>query len=282
MTIAQVNLNGSFAVVQKLGNGAWRTIDSVRDMTDVMNLDAASRVTAYDRGQIVNPQPGDFLAPVTRPGKIIAIGRNYAEHAQEQRVAPPTHPLIFAKLPSSITNPDGVIEWDPSLATEVDYEAELAVIIGTTARRGSPQTALSPVFGYTCANDVTARDLQNKDGQWTRAKGLDTFCPLGPWIVTADEIPNPQRLAIRCDVNGTRLQDSNTEHMIFDVKTLIAHTSAAFTLHPGDIILTGTPGGIGHARTPPILLREGDSVVVEIEGIGRLENTCHETSVEGY
>jgi len=171
-----------------------------------------------------------------------------------------------------------VILWDPSLATAVDYEAELAVIIGEEGKNIPAEQALKHVFGYTCANDVTARDLQKGDGQWTRGKGLDTFCPLGPWIVSADEIPTPQNLAVRCELNGKLMQNGTTADMIFDVKTIIAHLSQAFTLYPGDIILTGTPNGVGFYRNPQVLLHDGDRVAVEVEGIGRLENTCREIS----
>ncbi len=266
-------------VVRASGDSQWRDLDIAHNLHDVLLADWREIEASYARGQVIPDERIRLLAPVTFPGKIVAIGRNYKEHSTEQGKEPPTKPLIFAKFPSSITGPDTVIEWDPALATEVDYEAELAVIIGQVARRVSPESALRYVFGYTCANDVTARDLQAGDGQWTRAKGMDTFCPLGPWIVSSDEIPDPQTLAIRCEVNGEMRQESNTGEMIFDVKTLISYASAAFTLYPGDIILTGTPEGVGKWRKPPALLRDGDKVMVEIEKIGRLENSCRQLVV---
>ena len=215
-----------------------------------------------------------LLAPVPRPGKVVAIGRNYKDHAAESGSEPPASPLIFSKWPSSVIGPGDEIRWDPALATQVDYEAELGVVIGRTARRVSEADALSYVLGYTCVDDVSARDLQFGDGQWVRGKSLDTFCPMGPAIVTTDEIPDPQVLDIACHVNGRTLQQANTSDMYFGVATIVSHCSQAFTLEPGDVIATGTPAGVGIFRDPPILLGDGDEVVVEIEGIGRLVNTC--------
>jgi len=217
-----------------------------------------------------------LLAPVERPGKIVSIGQNYWDHVREQGKPPPERPIIFAKYPTSIIGPGDTIAWSPALTQKVDFEAELAVVIGKTARRVSEADALDYVFGYTAANDVTARDLQYGDGQWVRGKSLDTFCPLGPALVTADAIPDPQQLAIRCTVNGVTLQDSSTAEMIFNVAHLVSYASQAFTLEPGDLILTGTPNGVGHFRTPPVYLQPGDRVVVEVERIGRLENVCAE------
>jgi len=214
------------------------------------------------------------LAPIPHPGKIICIGRNYAEHAREQGAEPPTKPLIFAKFPSSIIAHGQLITWSPELTQQVDYEGELAVVIGRAAMRVKVEEALSHVFGYTIANDVTARDLQRGDGQWTRGKSLDTFCPLGPIIVTADEIPDPQNLRVRTELNSQIMQDGHTRDMMFSVAYLIHYCSQAFTLDPGDLILTGTPEGVGTGRTPPVFMQNGDRISVEIEGIGRLENTC--------
>jgi 2-keto-4-pentenoate hydratase/2-oxohepta-3-ene-1,7-dioic acid hydratase in catechol pathway len=215
-----------------------------------------------------------LLAPVPRPGKVVAIGRNYRAHAEEQGVDPPVAPLIFAKWPSSVVGPDAGIEWDPALTDQVDYEAELAVVIGRRARRVAEAEALEYVAGYTCLNDVSARDLQFGDGQWVRGKSLDTFCPMGPALVTSDEIPDPQALRIACTVNGRRVQDANTSQMYFSVARIISHCSQAFTLEPGDVIATGTPSGVGVFRDPATFLTAGDLVVVEIERIGRLENAC--------
>lgn len=216
----------------------------------------------------------EFLPVVPRPGKVVAIGLNYVEHAAEGGFTPPPYPIVFAKFPSSVLAHGGVIAWNDELTSGVDYEAELAVVIGKAARQVDPADALSHVFGYTCLNDVSARDLQATDGQWVRAKSLDTFCPVGPWVVTADEIPDPQTLPIRCRVSGEVLQDANTADMIFSVRELIAHCSRSFTLEPGDVIATGTPPGVGWARDPRRVLCHDDVVEVEIGGIGSLRNTC--------
>jgi 2-keto-4-pentenoate hydratase/2-oxohepta-3-ene-1,7-dioic acid hydratase in catechol pathway len=233
---------------------------------------AGSRL--HGMGNAIGVKEVELLAPIIRPGKIVAIGLNYLDHCRETNIEPPEKPLIFTKFTTSINDPGGVIEWSDSLTQQVDYEAELAVVIGRTARHVSIDEALDYVFGYTCANDVSARDLQFSDGQWVRGKSLDTFCPLGPWIVSADEIPDPQNLKIQCEVNGELLQDSHTSEMIFGVAELIAYCSDAFTLEPGDIILTGTPHGTGAFRDPKVFLRDGDTVAVEIENIGRIENSC--------
>lgn len=216
----------------------------------------------------------DLLAPVPRPGKVVAIGRNYREHADEEGVEPPSAPLVFSKWPSSVVGHGDDICWDPELTRQVDYEAELAVVIGRTARHVPEAHALDHVLGYTCLNDVSARDLQFGDGQWVRGKSLDTFCPMGPILVTADELADPQDLAITCRVGDEVLQDSRTSQMYFSVATIISYLSRSFTLEPGDVIATGTPGGVGAFRNPPRFLGNGDRVTVEIEGIGALVNTC--------
>ena len=216
----------------------------------------------------------DHLAPVPRPGKVIAIGRNYRAHADEQGVDPPVAPLIFSKWPSSVVGHGSPIRWSAELTTQVDFEAELAVVIGRTARRVTEHEALDYVLGYTCLNDVSARDLQFGDGQWVRGKSLDTFCPMGPVIVTGDEVGDPQQLEISCTVGSERMQAANTAQMYFSVAAIISHCSQAFTLEPGDVIATGTPGGVGAFRDPPQYLGDGDTVAVEIERIGRLANAC--------
>jgi len=212
-----------------------------------------------------------LLAPVPAPGKIICVGLNYRDHAIESGMAIPKSPITFAKFANTVVGPGDAIRL-PAASVQVDYEAELAVVIGRRAKGVSVADALDHVLGYTCSNDVSARDLQFADGQWLRGKSQDTFCPLGPWLVTADEFGDPQRKAIACHVNGTTLQDSTTAEMIFGVAEIIAFLSTGITLDPGDVILTGTPVGVGFARTPPIFLQPGDEVVVEIEGIGRLSN----------
>ena len=218
----------------------------------------------------------ELLAPVPRPGKIAAAGVNYRSHGQEQNREPPDHPVLFAKFASSVVGHGAEIRWSPELTQAVDYEAELAVVIGATCRRVEPAQALAFVAGYTCLNDVSARDLQYADRQFVRAKSLDTFGPMGPWLVTADEIADPQGLRIRCLVNDEVMQDSSTADMIFSVAELVSFCSQAFTLEPGDVIATGTPAGVGWFRDPKRMLHDGDEVTVEIEHIGRLVNRCRE------
>ncbi len=217
-----------------------------------------------------------LLAPVTNPSKVVAIGLNYMDHCREQGIEPPEAPVIFAKFPSAVIGPGVAIRWDPALTRQVDYEVELAVVMGRVARGVPAAEALDYVAGYTICNDVSARDLQFGDGQWVRGKSLDTFCPLGPWLVTRDEIADPHNLAMCSVVNGERLQDSTTAEMIFRVPQLIEFISRAFTLLPGDVIATGTPDGVGVFRSPPIFLKDGDVVTLEIEGLGQLTNHCVE------
>ena len=213
-----------------------------------------------------------LLAPILKPGKIVAVGLNYLDHCLEQGKTPPERPTIFTKFTTSVNHPGGEIRWDAALTQQVDYEAELAVVIGKRAYRVREEDAYDYVAGYTCLNDVTARDLQRSDKQWVRGKSLDTFAPMGPVLVTRDELPDPHHLAIRCWVNGELRQESNTDQLIHTVPKLIAFCSRAFTLEPGDIITTGTPGGVGVYREPPVFLKPGDEIVVAIEGIGRLTN----------
>jgi 2-keto-4-pentenoate hydratase/2-oxohepta-3-ene-1,7-dioic acid hydratase in catechol pathway len=212
-----------------------------------------------------------FLPPVY-PSKVLAIGRNYVDHAIEGGAAPPEAPLIFNKLPSSLSAHESPIVL-PTISTKVDYEAELAVVIGRRAKRVSEDQTLEHVFGYSLINDVTARDLQYGDGQWVRGKGLDSFAPLGPFITTRDEIADVQALKIEGWLNGVRVQASNTGKMIFGVAHLISYISQGITLEPGDVIATGTPEGVGFFRDPPVLLKPGDVFEVTIEGLGTLRNS---------
>ncbi len=214
-----------------------------------------------------------LLAPVARPQKIVGIGLNYRDHAAETGAALPPQPLLFAKWANTVAGPgEPIVLPVPTVSSAVDYEAELGVVIGTRAAGVPVSRALDHVLGYTCLNDVSARDRQRAEPQWIRGKSLDTFCPLGPWITTADEIPDPQSLGIRLFLNGDTMQDSTTAQMVFGVAELIAFISEAITLEPGDIIATGTPPGVGAARTPPVFLKDGDNVTVEIDSIGRLTN----------
>ena len=260
---AEVLAGGPATMAELIDRGA-ETLVALRDSI------ASARIE--DRGRPL--ADADLLAPVPRPGKVVAIGRNYREHAAEEGVEPPPAPLIFAKWPSSVIGSGAEVRWDPRLSAKVDYEAELAVVIGRRARHVSVDRALDHVLGYTCLNDVSARDIQFGDGQWTRGKSLDTFCPMGPALVTPDEIGDPQDLAIRCTVGDERVQEARTSAMYFGVAEIISYCSTSFTLEPGDVIATGTPGGVGVFRDPPRFLGDGDRVTVEIERIGRLENVC--------
>jgi 2-keto-4-pentenoate hydratase/2-oxohepta-3-ene-1,7-dioic acid hydratase in catechol pathway len=209
--------------------------------------------------------------PIDRPEKIVCVGLNYRDHAEEQGTELPEAPLLFAKWPNTLIGPGEPIVIPP-ITKQVDYEAELGVVIGRRVRGTSAENALEAVAGYLCLNDVSARDLQFSDGQWVRGKSLDTFCPVGPHFVSADDVPDPQALSIRALVNGDVLQDSNTSNMIFSVAEIVAHVSQAITLEPGDLIATGTPAGVGAFRDPPIWLEPGDEVTIEIESIGALTN----------
>ena len=215
-----------------------------------------------------------LLAPIV-PVDILCIGLNYREHAKESNSEIPKNPMLFIKASNTLNNPGDPIPM-PRLTKEVDYECELAVVIGKKAKDVSRERALDYVFGYTAANDVSARDWQREKslggGQFARGKSFDGFCPLGPWIVTRDEIPNPNGLRIRTILNGQTMQDHTTGDMIFDVPALIESLSSTMTLRAGAVILTGTPQGVGFARKPPVWMKAGDKVVVDIERIGRLEN----------
>jgi 2-keto-4-pentenoate hydratase/2-oxohepta-3-ene-1,7-dioic acid hydratase in catechol pathway len=226
------------------------------------------------RGKSISLDHVKYAPVVTRPSKIIALGLNYKDHAEESKGNLPEAPLVFAKFPNSLIGHNDEIIWDVNVTRKVDFEAELAVIIGKSIYDCPEDEAMDAVFGYTCANDVSARDLQFGDGQWVRGKSLDSFCPLGPWVVTADELPDPHSLKIRCILNGRIMQDSHTGLMIFRLPEIISFLSRHFTLFPGDIILTGTPSGVGAFRDPSVYMENGDEVVVEIERVGRLVNTC--------
>jgi 2-keto-4-pentenoate hydratase/2-oxohepta-3-ene-1,7-dioic acid hydratase in catechol pathway len=216
-------------------------------------LQAGPRVAGLDEVTLLAP---------CQPSKIVAVGQNYAAHVAELGSSVPSEPILFLKPPTTVVGPGAAIAYPRHLSEQVDYEAELAVVIGRQAYRVRSENADEYILGYTCANDVTARDLQRRDGQWTRSKGFDTFCPLGPWIVAGLDASD---LAVRCRVNGELRQDGSTRDMIFGVNDLVAAISAVMTLLPDDVILTGTPSGIGP-------LQPGDHVAVEVEGIGVLEN----------
>jgi 2-keto-4-pentenoate hydratase/2-oxohepta-3-ene-1,7-dioic acid hydratase in catechol pathway len=216
---------------------------------------------------------GRLLAPL-EPPNILAVGLNYGRHAEETNISRPEIPVLFIKATTTVIGPDERILLPSVGPDRVDYEAELAVVIGRKAKNVRREDALGYVLGYTCANDVSARDwqIEKQKRQWARGKSFDTFCPLGPCLVTRDEIPDPNVLGIRAILNGQVMQDSNTSDMIFDVQGLISDLSRSFTLLPGTVILTGTPGGVGFTRQPPVFLGEGDTITIEIEGIGSLSN----------
>lgn len=212
-----------------------------------------------------------FLPPLRSPSKIICAGLNYMDHCLEAGLPVPSSPVVFSKFPSSITGPGDDVVLHPGASGAVDWEVELAVIIGATTGPSAPPSAQT-IFGYTVANDISARDVQHADGQWDRGKSLDSFCPLGPFIVTPDELGDPQRLPISLRLNGEIQQESTTAQMIFPVDYLIGWLSASITLNPGDILLTGTPPGTGGFQTPPRYLTDGDEMAATVDGIGTLFN----------
>ncbi|MFC9557039.1 fumarylacetoacetate hydrolase family protein [Rhodococcus sp. NPDC056960] len=235
-------------------------------------LDLISDATSIDfDGPVISGDQATVVLPY-RPPTIFGIGLNYHDTVREMNWDIPAVPYLFPKLSSSVTGPADPIEIDETVTTRADWEGELAVVIGAPCRNVAPEDALDAVFGYTAANDVSARDLQAADGQWVRGKGLDTFCPLGPVVVTADEIEDPQDVRIRTRLNDRTVQDGTTADMIFPVAELIAYCSRFFTLSPGDVILSGTPAGCGDFRTPRIALHPGDRIEVEVDGIGTLVN----------
>ena len=237
----------------------------------------------FTAAQVAQPLPVDhvrLLAPIPQPARnIMCLGFNYVEHVQEtagstvDARAIPEHPVVFTKNTTSVVGPGAQVPCHPDITSELDWEVELAVVIGSGGRAIREPDALDHVFGYTVINDLSARDLQVRHQQFFLGKSLDGSCPMGPWLVTRDEISDPQNLNLRCRVNGEIKQNSNTQHMVFDVATIIARLSRGMTLQPGDIIATGTPSGVGFTREPPEFLRPGDTVACEIDGIGTLVNS---------
>jgi 2-keto-4-pentenoate hydratase/2-oxohepta-3-ene-1,7-dioic acid hydratase in catechol pathway len=257
-------LTENIKVLDIIGQGD----QALADLTHL--IEGAASVFRVDNKFGAPLESVSFLPPIY-PSKIVAIGRNYVDHAIEGGAEPPAAPLIFNKLPNSLSSHNAPIVLH-GITSQVDYEAELAVVIGRRATRVSESEALDYVFGYTPVNDVSARDLQFGDGQWVRGKSLDSFAPLGPFITTGDEIPNVQELKIEGRLNGKVMQSSNTAKMIFGVAYLVSYISQAITLEPGDVIATGTPDGVGIFRKPPVLLKAGDVYEVEIEGLVPLRN----------
>lgn len=277
MRIARIERNGSApGFAAQLDTGGWVQLNELgieaHSTADVIaaGSEIESRLSgASDADQVQDPA---FLRPVVAPTKVLAIGLNYRDHIRETQAKQPERPILFGKFPNSLNDPYGRVVMDAELTERGDYEVELAVVIGKKTRRAAEGDALASVFGYTVANDVSARDWQRADGQFDRSKSFDTFCPIGPWITTADEVPDPQGLALRSWVNGELRQDSSTKEMLFGVAHLIHYLSRGMTLEPGDVLLTGTPSGVGSVMKPPRYLAPGDFVECEVEGLGRLRN----------
>ena len=291
MRLATISADGKAICVACLSDGRMLDISQAAVSMQALieggtpTLDAVHRLVAEaENGQHQDKMIGGgaaLLAPIPQPRKnIFCVGRNYAEHiaegdrAQNQKTGVSDHPVFFTKPPTSVVAPDGDVLLFPDVSTSIDYEVELTVVIGKAGRNIAKADAMEHVFGYTILNDITARDIQRRHGgQYFKGKGLDGSCPIGPVIVTADDITDPHALSIGLKVNGEQRQDGTTKDMIFDIPTLIASLSEGLTLEPGDMIATGTPSGVGYAMDPPQFLKDGDTVVCEISGIGTLSNT---------
>lgn len=276
MRIARIKTAGDelFAVARE--GEAWVPLESlgVGGETTGQVIEALTK-----RNEPLDPTAGgervqaeELLNPIVPPAKLLAIGMNYLDHMAETGTKQPENPILFAKFSNTLNEPYGRVIIDPRLTEKGDYEVELAVVIGKTTKGISEENALDCVFGYTIANDISARDWQAADGQFDRSKSFDTFCPIGPWITTADEVPDPQSMALKSWVNGEPRQDSSTKKMVFSVAYLIYYLARGMTLEPGDVILTGTPHGVGFVMDPPRHLVPGDVVDCEVEGLGRIRN----------
>ena len=246
------------------------------DMTDLIARwadlkDEVSRLAKT--GETLDLASVHLLAPIRRPGKIMAIGLNYADHIAESNLGTPEHQVWFSKASTSANGPYDPIQV-PKVSQALDYEAELVAVIGKGGRHISREDAPAAIFGYCVGNDATERAWQHRTPQWVVGKSFDSHAPFGPWITTSDEVADPHALGIRCLVNGELRQNSNTQHLVFDIWDQIAHLSQAMTLEPGDLIFTGTPGGIGAAMKPMQFLKAGDRVRIEVDGLGALDNPC--------
>ncbi|HEY3039631.1 MAG TPA: fumarylacetoacetate hydrolase family protein [Pyrinomonadaceae bacterium] len=250
-------------------DGQW--FQKSREIYKSMVRDPGLLTEAIRKGWLVKRSEAYWLAPVPRPGKILCIGLNYRDHAAESNMPIPERPVVFSKFATAVIAPGEAVVLPPTSA-QVDYEAELAVVIGRRAKNVSASRAFDCVLGYTAFNDVSARDFQFADGQWQRGKSCDTFAPMGPKIVTSDVVPNPHKLSIKLTLNGQTMQNSNTDQLIFGVPQLIEFLSQTITLEPGDVIATGTPPGVGFARKPPVFLKAGDLMEVDIESVGKLNS----------
>ena len=250
-------------------DGPW--FQKSRETYETLVRDAGALAQAREKGWLIRREDAYWFAPVPRPGKLICIGLNYRDHAAESNMPIPERPVVFSKFATAVIAPGEPVVL-PATSQQVDYEAELAVVIGRRAKNVTASRAFDHVLGYTCFNDISARDFQFADGQWQRGKSCDTFAPMGQTIVTTDDIPDPHKLSIKLILNGKTMQDSNTDQLIFGVPELIEFLSQTITLEPGDVIATGTPPGVGFARKPPVFLRPGDEMVVDIESVGKLGN----------
>lgn len=273
---AALNLEKNHPVVSR-NSLAWFDVEGAlfkdaRAAYDRAVGDAAFVNQLRESGAVLERTRIELLAPIARPGKIICIGLNYRDHAAESNMPIPESPIIFSKFATCVISPNQAVQLPPQ-SSEVDYEAELAVVIGRRAKFVSRDQAYDYVLGYVNFNDISARDFQFADKQWVRGKSCDTFAPLGEYIATQDEIPDPHQLSIKLHLNGRTMQDSSTKQLIFGIPELIEFLTQSITLEPGDVIATGTPPGVGFARKPPVYLKAGDVMEVEIEGLGILRNT---------
>lgn len=299
MRLATLSIGGEPAGAVQLADGGWLDFAKAAGQSHAAlssgtlqalieggpaAMDAlGSLVSQADNGQHADARVSDavLMAPIPQPRKnVFCVGRNYAEHiaegdrAQKTKVGVTEHPVYFTKPPTSVVAPEGDVLVFPAVSEAVDYEVELAIVIGKPGRNISKENAYDHIFGYTILNDITARDVQRRHGgQYFKGKGLDGSCPIGPWIVTADAISDPHNLSIGLTVNGEQRQDGNTSDMIFDIPTLVASLSEGLTLEAGDIIATGTPSGVGYAMDPPRFLKAGDTVICDVAEIGQLRNT---------
>lgn len=277
MRLATLEYNGRPRVAMLTHREGTDSCRLLEKQSSLINLiEAAAHGESLDQmpfAETVAASDTRLLPPIDQPGKIICIGLNYADHAREVNANPPDIPIVFSKFSSAIIGPGQNIVL-PELSSQVDYEAELVVVIGKPGKHIPCDQAMQHVFGYCCGNDVSARDWQKgRPGkQWLVGKTFDTFAPLGPFVATADEVPDPHELSIQLRLNGVVMQQSNTSQMIFRIDQLIEHISKFVTLAPGDLIYTGTPPGVGMGRQPPVFLQPGDTVEVEIEGLGVLKN----------
>lgn len=277
MKIARIQTSHGTGFAAQDDRAGWVPLEAMgivaATTADVIDQEEAIRAgLTRTTADPVEPEESAFLCPIVRPSKVMAIGLNYLDHIRETNAKRPEYPMVFAKFPSSLNDPYGRIVMDDRLTERGDYESELAVVIGRRTRGIAEEEALDCVFAYSVGNDVSARDWQRADGQFDRSKSFDTFCPIGPWLTTADEVPDPQALTVRSWVNGETRQDSSTREMIFSVRHLIWYIARGMTLEPGDVILTGTPHGVGFAMNPPRYLAPGDVVECEVGPLGRIRN----------